>query len=88
MENQPTMNLGVIGKTSLSAADRALVLHTMGHILGLGHECDGRNIQLPSGASNEEVARYAGKVFSNYPRMDDNSIMRCARILTRLFSLS
>jgi hypothetical protein len=83
------MNLGGIGEDGCSEADRAVLLHVLGHLFGLVNEWDGEKTTLVSGIIDDDMfttsqkeavaqhaAAYAGKIGSNFPHMDENSIMR------------
>ncbi|KAK7018749.1 hypothetical protein VNI00_018274 [Paramarasmius palmivorus] len=75
----PTMSLGFINKDLPTRADRSMLLHQVGHALGLGHEWDGENIQLirpgNNKAINQHFERFGGKSVSNFLRIDKDSVM-------------
>ncbi|KAK7020250.1 hypothetical protein VNI00_017785 [Paramarasmius palmivorus] len=75
----PTMSLGFINKDLPSRADRSMLLHQVGHALGLGHEWDGKNIRLTrpgnNKAINQHFERFGGKSVSNFLRIDKDSVM-------------
>ncbi|KAK7438222.1 hypothetical protein VKT23_018153 [Stygiomarasmius scandens] len=78
INGEPTMSLGSISQTP-SEVDRAIVLHEVGHALGLMHEWDGKNVQLKDPGNNAALAqqfqRYNGKTVSNFPYVDTSSVM-------------
>ncbi|KAI3616964.1 hypothetical protein WG66_004142 [Moniliophthora roreri] len=66
-----------IGRNALM--DRAIVLHEVGHALGMEHEWDGQNTQLVNSGNDDALAQHiercAGKVVSNFPQVDTKSVM-------------
>ncbi|KAK7024489.1 hypothetical protein VNI00_016233 [Paramarasmius palmivorus] len=56
-----------------------MLLHQVGHALGLGHEWDGENIQLirpgNNKAINQHFESFGGKAVSNFLRIDKDSVM-------------
>ncbi|ESK83193.1 hypothetical protein Moror_3307 [Moniliophthora roreri MCA 2997] len=79
LSDQPTMNLGSINQDNPSEVDRAIVLHEVGHALGMEHEWDGQNTQLVNSGNDDALAQHiercAGKVVSNFPQVDTKSVM-------------
>ncbi|KAK7026057.1 hypothetical protein VNI00_015785 [Paramarasmius palmivorus] len=75
----PTMCLGFIQEDHSSGESHAMALHQIGHALGLDHEWNGQKIHSLEDESNkaitQHVQRLSGKCASNFPYVDNKSIM-------------
>jgi hypothetical protein len=80
LSGAPTMCLGFIHQEHSSGENRAMALHQIGHALGLGHEWNGQGIHSLGDESNEAITQHVqhlnGKCISNFPHIDDKSVMK------------